>query len=74
MVILKLYRLLFRGRDSSFGIATGYGLEGGGVGVRIPVGQECSLLHAIHTESGVHPTSYTTGTGDFFFGGIAVGA
>jgi hypothetical protein len=29
---------LLRSRDSVVGIATGYGLEGGGVGVRVPVG------------------------------------
>jgi hypothetical protein len=46
-----------RCRESSVGIATSYGLEDG-VGVRIPMGQEFSLLHAVKTGSGVHPTSY----------------
>jgi hypothetical protein len=32
-----------RSRDSSVGIGTGYGLKDGGVGVRVPVGQEFSF-------------------------------
>jgi hypothetical protein len=61
-------------RDSSVGIAIGYGLEDEGVGVRVPVGQEFSLLHAVHTGSGVHPTSYKMGTGGSILGGKASGA
>jgi hypothetical protein len=34
-------------RDSSVGIATGYRLENGRVGVRVAVGQELSLLHVV---------------------------
>jgi hypothetical protein len=60
-------------RDSSVGIATGYGLQDG-VGVRVPVGQEFLLLHVVQTGSGVHPTSYTKGTGCSFLGGKAAGA
>jgi hypothetical protein len=37
-------------------------------------GQEFSLLHAVQTGSGVHPTSYPIGTGGSFSGGKAVGA
>jgi hypothetical protein len=58
-----------RSRDSSVGIATGYGLEDGGVGVRVPVVQEFLLLRAVQTGSGDHPTSYTMGTGGSFLGG-----
>jgi hypothetical protein len=37
--ILESYRVgLLRSRDSVVGIATGYGLDDGGVGVRVPVG------------------------------------
>jgi hypothetical protein len=32
------YRHIFRNRDSVIGIATGYGLDDRGVGVRVPVG------------------------------------
>jgi hypothetical protein len=34
-------------RDSAIGIATGYGLEGRGVGVRVAVGQDFSPLHVV---------------------------
>jgi hypothetical protein len=50
-------------RDSVVGTATGYGLEDGGVGVRVPVGQEFSVLHVVQIGSVVHPTSYPMGTG-----------
>jgi hypothetical protein len=33
-----LVRILFWNRDSSVGIATGYGLDDRGVGIRVPVG------------------------------------
>jgi hypothetical protein len=39
-------------RNSSVGIATGYGLDDRGVGVRVPVGQEFCLLHVAQTCSG----------------------
>jgi hypothetical protein len=60
-------------RDSSVGIAIGYGLENGGVGVPVPVVQEFSLLHVFQIGSGVHPTSYTIDTGSSFLGGKAAG-
>jgi hypothetical protein len=60
-------------RDSSLGIATGYGLDDREVGVRIPVGLRFSLLH-VETGSGAHPTSYPIGTGGSFPGGKAAGA
>jgi hypothetical protein len=46
-------------------------IEDGGVGVRDRVGQEFSLLCEVQTGSGVHPTSYTMGTGGSFLGSIA---
>jgi hypothetical protein len=52
--------------NSSVGIGTGYGLEDGGVRVRVPVMQEFSILHVVEADSWVHPTSYTMGTGGFF--------
>jgi hypothetical protein len=60
--------------DSAVGIATGYGLEDRWFGVRVPVGQEFSLLHIVYTGTGVHPASYTMGTGASFFGGEVAGA
>jgi hypothetical protein len=59
--------------ERSVGIATGYGLEDGGVGVRVPVRQEFLRFHFLQTGSGVHPTSYTMGTRGFFLGGKAAG-
>jgi hypothetical protein len=37
-------------------------------------GQEFSLLHVVQTGSGVHPTSYSIGTGGSFPGVKAAGA
>jgi hypothetical protein len=56
-------------RDSSVGIAKGYGLDGRG---SIP--GDFSLLHGVHTGSGAHPAYYTMGTGGDFPGGKAAGA
>jgi hypothetical protein len=50
-------------RDSAVGKATTYGLDDRGAGVRVPVGSKFSLLHVVQTGSGVHLTSYPTGTG-----------
>jgi hypothetical protein len=42
----------------------------GAAGVRVPVGSKTfSLLHIVQTGSGVHPTSYTMGTGGKATGG-----
>jgi hypothetical protein len=35
-------------RDNSVGIATGYGLGGRGVGVRVPVGARFFFSHSVH--------------------------
>jgi hypothetical protein len=52
------------GPDSSVGIATAlFGLGGRGLGVRVPVGEEFSLLHVVQTGSGGHPASYPVATG-----------
>jgi hypothetical protein len=61
-------------RGSEVGIATVYGQEDRGVGVRVSVGSEFSLLHIVQTGSGAHPTSYLMGTGGSFPGGRAAGA
>jgi hypothetical protein len=61
-------------RDSAIGIATGYGLDGRGVGVRVPVGARFSPLHVDHTGSGAHPASYPIGTWGSSPGGKAAQA
>jgi hypothetical protein len=49
-------------------IATGYGLDDRGVGVR-----EFSLLHVVQTASDAHPASYPMGTGGYSRGCKAAG-
>jgi hypothetical protein len=51
--------------------ATGYGLENRGVGARVPVGQEFSVLQVVQTGSGIHTTSYTMSIVGYFPGGKA---
>jgi hypothetical protein len=56
-------------RDSSVGIATGYGLDDQGGGSSIPGRvNKFSLLHIVQTGPGVHPTSYKMGTRGSFPG------
>jgi hypothetical protein len=62
-------------RDSSVGIALGYGLDDGGSRVRFPAGAgNFSLHHRVQNGSGAHQASYPMGTGDSFPGGKAAGA
>jgi len=60
--LIYSYQLLyyFRGRDSSVGTATWYGLNGPGSN---PGGARFSA--PIQTDPGAHPPSYTMGTGSF---------
>jgi hypothetical protein len=60
--------------DNAIGIAISYGLDGRGVGVRVPVGVRFFALHVVQTGSGAHPVSCPTDTGDSFSGGKATGA
>jgi hypothetical protein len=53
-------------RDSVVGIPTGCGLDDRGVGVRVPVGSRIFTCPIIQIGFGVHPTSYTMGTGGSF--------
>ena len=50
-----------RGRGSSVGIATRYGLDGPGIESRLGAG----FSAPVHTGPGSHPASYTMGTGSF---------
>jgi hypothetical protein len=58
-------------RNSSVGIETGYGLEGG---PSIPWRGKIFLYYSIHTGSGAHQASYPMGTVGVFLGGKAAGA
>jgi hypothetical protein len=51
------------GRDSSVGIAIGYGLDGPGIEKKIPVGTR--FFTHVQTGSGAYPASCTMGTGSF---------
>jgi hypothetical protein len=65
--IISLYKLLhFTG--NSVTIATGYGLDGTEIGVRVQVGSRFSLLHVVQTGSVTHPASYPKVTGGSFRG------
>jgi hypothetical protein len=65
----------FEIRDSSVGIALGYGLDDRGSGVRFPAGAgSFSLNHRVQNGSGAHPASYPMGTRGPFPGGKAAGA
>jgi hypothetical protein len=62
-------------RDSSVGIALGYGLDDRGSRVRLPAGAgNFSLYHRVQNGSGAHPASYPVGTRGSFPGGEAAGA
>jgi hypothetical protein len=57
------------GRNSSVGIALGYGLDERGSRVRFPAGAENFSLHyRNHNGSGTHPASYPKGTKGSFPG------
>jgi hypothetical protein len=78
--------LLFRGedsgisgtrksRDSSVGIALGYGLDDWSSRLRFSAGAgNFSLHHHVQNDSGAHPASYPMGTRGSFPGGKAAGA
>jgi hypothetical protein len=68
--------LHFKSRDSSVGIALGYGLEDRGSRVDFRWGLENFLLlhHHVQNGSGANPPSYAMGTRDSFPGGKAAGA
>jgi hypothetical protein len=61
-------------RDSAVGMATSYGLDGRGVGVRVPIGSRIFSSPRRPDSSGVNPTSYSIGTGDSSPWGNAAGA
>jgi hypothetical protein len=66
---------LNKSRDSSVGIALGYGLDDRGSTVRFPAEAEnFSLHHRVQNGSGAHPASYPMGTGGSLPGGKAAGA
>jgi hypothetical protein len=64
----------FKGRDTSVGIALGYGLDDRGSRVRFPEeAGNFSLHHRLQNGSGTHPASYPMCTRGSFRGGKAAG-
>jgi hypothetical protein len=62
-------------RDSSVGVALGYGLDDRGSRVQFPAGAgNFSLHHHVQNGSGAHPASYPMGTRGSFPGGKVAGA
>jgi hypothetical protein len=61
-------------RDKAAGITVGYGLDGRGVGVRVPLGAGIFSSPVVQTGSGAHPASYPMGTKGSFPRGKAAGA
>jgi hypothetical protein len=53
-------------RESSVGIAIGYGLDVRMIGVRFPARDENFSRHHVQTGSGVHSAFYPTDIWDFF--------
>jgi hypothetical protein len=63
------YYYYSKSRDSSVGMALGYGLDDRGSRVLFPEGGwEFSLHHRVQNGSGAHPASYTMGTRRSFLG------
>jgi hypothetical protein len=67
--------MIKKSRDSSVGIATGYGMDGRGLGVRLPAAaRDFSLHHSVHAGTETRPDSYIMGTGSYFRRSKAAGA
>jgi hypothetical protein len=61
-------------RDSSVGIALGFGLDDGDSRFRLPaVAGNFSLHHHVQNGSGAHPAFYPIGTRGFFLRGTTTG-
>jgi hypothetical protein len=70
-----LPQMRVKSRDSSVGIALGYGLDDRGSRVPFPPGAgNFSLHHRVQNSSGAHPASYPMDTRGSFLGGKAAEA
>jgi hypothetical protein len=69
-----LYYIMVQSRDSSVGIAQGYGLDDRGSTVRFPAGAGNFSHHRVQNGAGAGPASYPMGTGGSFPGNKAAGA
>jgi hypothetical protein len=74
-IIFVISVSVFQSRDSSVGIALGYGPDDRGSMVRFPEGAgNFSFHYRVQTGSRDHPSSYPMGTRGSFPGGKAAGA
>jgi hypothetical protein len=73
-LIICTIHLILMSRDSSVGIALGYGLDDRGSRVQFPaVAGNFSLHYRLQNGCGAHPASYPMGTKGSFHGGKAAG-
>jgi hypothetical protein len=73
--ILGTVLIIKESRDSSVGIALGYGLDDWDSRVRFPAGSgNFSLHYRVQNGSGIHPVPYAMGTRGSFSGVKASGA
>jgi hypothetical protein len=74
--LLKIFSIEFyerKNRDRAVCIATVYGLDRRGVGVRLPLVARFFPFQVVQAVSGAHLASYPRGTGGSFPGGKAAG-
>jgi hypothetical protein len=63
VIVVVIIIIIIKSRDSSVGIALGYGLNDRGSRVRFPAGaMNFSLHHRVQNGSGAHPASSPMGT------------
>jgi hypothetical protein len=75
MIIIIIIIIIIQIRDSSVGIALGYGLDDRSSRVRFPAGAgNISLHHRVQNGSEAHPASYPMGTRSSLPGGKEAGA
>jgi hypothetical protein len=69
LIVIQVHDML-TSRDSSVGIATGYGLDNRMIGVRFPAGAgNFSIQRRVQTSCGAYPASYPMGS-VFFLPGV----
>jgi hypothetical protein len=75
LILLDFITLIipYKSRDSSVGIALGYGLDVRGSRIRFPAEAGNFSHHRVQNGSRAHPASYPVGTGGSFLGGKAAG-
>jgi hypothetical protein len=73
IIIIIIIIIIILSRNSVVGIATSYGLDDGGVGVRVPLGSKKFYSPCRPDRLWAHPASYPTVTGVSFSEGKEAG-